>query len=198
MPNGYNNGLDIENENLLLLELIKDRDELALGKLYDNSVRLVYSLILRILKNVEDSEEVTQEVFYSIWKRSSTFDASKGKVMRWIVTIARNKALDKLRSKRHKQETQENSLVENIVSDSTKWEDSDNVSQNLINKESSKSVDTAIIKLPEEEKELIELAFYEGYSHSKIAEHLDMPLGTVKTKIRRAVGRLRDALLKED
>lgn len=198
MPNGYNNGLDIENENLLLLELIKDGDELALGKLYDNSVRLVYSLILRILKNVEDSEEVTQEVFYSIWKRSSTFDASKGKVMGWIVTIARNKALDKLRSKRHKQETQEISLVENMVSDSTKWEDSDNVSQNLINKESSKSVDTAIIKLPEEEKELIELAFYEGYSHSKIAEHLDMPLGTVKTKIRRAVGRLRDALLKKD
>lgn len=198
MPNGYNNGLDIENENLLLLELIKDGDELALGKLYDNSVRLVYSLILRILKNVEDSEEVTQEVFYSIWKRSSTFDASKGKVMGWIVTIARNKALDKLRSKRHKQETQEISLVENMVSDSTKWEDSDNVSQNLINKESSKSVDTAIIKLPEEEKKLIELAFYEGYSHSKIAEHLDMPLGTVKTKIRRAVGRLRDALLKKD
>lgn len=198
MPNGYNNGLDIENENLLLLELIKDRDELALGKLYDNSVRLVYSLILRILKNVEDSEEVTQEVFYSIWKRSSTFDASKGKVMGWIVTIARNKALDKLRSKRHKQETQEISLVENMVSDSTKWEDSDNVSQNLINKESSKSVDTAIIKLPEEEKELIELAFYQGYSHSKIAEHLDMPLGTVKTKIRRAVGRLRDSLLKKD
>ncbi len=85
-----------------------------------------------------------------------------------------------------------------MVSDSTKWEDSDNVSRNLINKESSISVDTAIIKLPEEEKELIELAFYEGYSHSKIAEHLDMPLGTVKTKIRRAVGRLRDSLLKKD
>ena len=198
MPNGHNNGLDIENENLLLLELIKDRDELALGKLYDNSVRLVYSLILRILKNVEDTEEVTQEVFYSIWKRASTFDASKGKVMGWIVTIARNQALDKLRSKRHKQKAQEISLVENMVSNSAKLEDNDDASQNFMRKESSKSVNMATKNLPEDEKVLIELAFYEGFTHSKIAEHLDMPLGTVKTKIRRAVGRLRDALLERD
>jgi len=198
LPNGHNNGLDIENENLLLLELIKDRDELALGILYDNSVRLVYSLILRILKNVEDTEEVTQEVFYSIWKRASTFDASKGKVMGWIVTIARNQALDKLRSKRHKQKAQEISLVENMVSNSAKLEDNDDASQNFMRKESSKSVNMATKNLPEDEKVLIELAFYEGFTHSKIAEHLDMPIGTVKTKIRRAVGRLRDSLLERD
>ena len=198
MPNGHNNGLDIENENLLLLELIKDRDELALGTLYDNSVRLVYSLILRILKNVEDTEEVTQEVFYSIWKRASTFDASKGKVMGWIVTIARNQALDKLRSKRHKQKAQEISLVENMVSNAAKLEYNDDASQNFMRKESSKSVNMATKNLPEDEKVLIELAFYEGFTHSKIADHLDMPLGTVKTKIRRAVGRLRDALLERD
>lgn len=195
MPRGHKTGGDVELENLLLLSLIKDGDELALAKLYDNTARLVYSLILRILKNVQDSEEVTQEVFYSVWKKASTYDASKGSVMGWIVSIGRNRALDRLRSKRHKEKVQEVTLAENRLAGSGSDNENDEVSQHLINKESSDSVYKATEILPEDERKLIELSFYEGFTHSKIAEHLNMPLGTVKTKIRRAVGRLRDALL---
>lgn len=192
MPRGHKTGGDVELENLLLIRLIKDGDELALGKLYDNTARLVYSLILHILKNVQDSEEVTQEVFFSVWEKASTFDAYKGSVTGWIVSIGRNRALDRLRSKRHKQKGQEVTLAENRLAGADS--ENDEVSQHLIDKESSESVYSATEILPEDERKLIELSFYEGFTHSKIAEELNMPLGTVKTKIRRAVGRMRDAL----
>ena len=198
MPQVHKDGIDTELENLLLLRLIKDGDEFALGKLYDNSVRLVYSLIIRILKNAQDSEEVTQEVFFSVWEKASKFDVSKGKVMGWIVAIARNKALDRLRSKRHKQKTREVTLVENVLTESGADSLNDDVSQQIILQESADLVNSATKILPEDEKQLIELAFYEGFTHSEIANYLDMPLGTVKTKIRKAVSRMRDDMLKKD
>ena len=198
MPQVHKDGIDTELENLLLLRLIKDRDEFALGKLYDNSVRLVYSLIIRILKNAQDSEEVTQEVFFSVWEKASNFDVSKGKVLGWIVAIARNKALDRLRSKRHKQKTREVTLVENVLTESGADSLNDDVSQQIILQESADLVNSATKILPKDEKQLIELAFYEGFTHSEIANYLDMPLGTVKTKIRKAVSRMRDDMLKKE
>ena len=195
MPHIHKDGIDVELENLLLLRLIKDGDEFALSKLYDNTVRLVYSLIIRILKNAQDSEEVTQEVFFSVWEKAFTFDSSKGSVMGWIISIARNKALDRLRSKKHREKAQEITLVENMLTESRTDTENDDVSQQLLQKESSDSVNMATKILPKDEQKLIELAFYDGFTHSKIADYLDMPLGTVKTKIRRAVSRLRDALL---
>ena len=197
MPHVNKDGKELELENLLLLRLIKEGDELALGKLYENSGRLVYRLIMRKLKNVQDSEEGTQEVFFRVWEKASAFDSSKGRVLSWIVTIARNKALDVLRSKKQKEKTQEVTLVENVHTESSRDAGNDDLSQPLIQKETSESVKMATKILPEDEQKLIELAFYEGFTHSKIAEHLDMPLGTVKTKIRRAVGRMRDAMLED-
>ena len=118
MPHVHRDGKELEFENLLLLRLIKNGDEIGLSKLYDNTAKLVYSLIMRILKNVQDSEEVTQEVFFTVWEKAAAFDSSKGKVLGWIVTIARNKAFDVLRSKKQKEKTQEVTLVENIVTES--------------------------------------------------------------------------------
>ena len=196
MPQIHKHGKDVEHENLLLLRLIKDRDEFALGKLYDNTSKLVYSLILRIIKNVQDTEELTQEVFLSVWGKAATFNASKGSTIGWIVSIARNKALDRLRSKQHKIKVQEVTLAVNNPAE--RGTEDDEVSQSLIQKESSESINMVTKILPEDEQKLIELAFYDGLTHSKIAEHLNMPLGTVKTKIRRAVSRLRDAILEKD
>ena len=198
MPQAHKDGKELELENLLLLRLIKIGDEIALSKLYDNVGKLVYSLIMRILKNVQDSEEVTQEVFYTVWEKAAAFDSSKGKVIGWIVTIARNKAFDVLRSKKQKEKTQEVTLVENIVTESGTESISDDPSQSVIQKERYDLAKMATNILPKDEQILIDLAFYEGLSHSKIAKKIDMPLGTVKTKIRKAVSRMRDAILKED
>lgn len=195
LPQINKDGKELEFENLLLIRLIKQGDELALGKLYDNTAKLVYSLTLRILKNVQDSEEVTQEVFYSVWKKASSFDTTKGKVLGWIVAIAHNKALDRIRSKRQKDKSREVTLAENIIIESKTDSLDDEVSSNLIQKESLDSVKMVTNILPADEQHLIGLAFYDGLTHSKIAEHLNIPLGTVKTKIRRAIGRLRDALV---
>lgn len=198
MPQLNKDGKELELENLLLMRLIKQGDEYALGKLYDNTARLVYSLTLRILKNIQDTEEITQEVFYSVWKKASSFDVTKGGVLGWVVAIAHNKALDRIRSKRQKDRSLEATLDDNILKESTTDSMDDGVSDNLIQKESFNSVKIATEMLPAEEQRLIELAFYDGFTHSMIAEHLGIPLGTVKTKIRRAIGRLREALVEKD
>ncbi len=174
----------------VLLELIRDRDEAALGMLYDRHSRLLYSLIRRIVGDVTDAEEVTQDAFVRIWDQAATFDRSRGTPLGWMVAIARRLAIDKTRScgysARSKEVELQNGHDNPGHNASTPQEDA------VIEQEQSQAVGNALSVLNKDHRDVIDLAYFEGLSHSGIAERLQIPLGTVKTRIRNAMSALRD------
>ncbi|MCH7762090.1 sigma-70 family RNA polymerase sigma factor [candidate division TA06 bacterium] len=176
-----------------LIELLKGRDEASLQMFYERHSRLVYSLVLRILGSVSDAEEVTQEVFLKIWKNAWSFDRSKGSVLAWLMTVARRLAIDRTRSKLFKAYKSEVSLVA-VNMDEARGDEKGDSASHLIKTEEARIVTKALSSLPEKHRQMIDLAYYEGLSHSKIALRLDMPLGTVKTILRKAVIDLRKML----
>lgn len=176
----------------VLLELIRDRDEAALGLLYDRHARLLYSLVRRIVGDVTDAEEVTQDAFVRIWEQAATFDGARGTALGWMVAIARRLAIDKTRSRGYSARSREVELTNGHHNpghhDPASQEDA------LIAKEERTTVDSALSTLDEQHRDVIDLAYFEGLSHSGIAERLQIPLGTVKTRIRSAMKILRDQL----
>ncbi|GAB4329329.1 MAG: sigma-70 family RNA polymerase sigma factor [Candidatus Zixiibacteriota bacterium] len=176
----------------VLLELIRDRDEAALGMLYDRHARLLYSLIRRIVGDLTDAEEVTQDAFVRIWEQAATFDRSRGTALGWMVAIARRLAIDKTRSRSYSARSKEVELTDGHHNPghnaSATQEDA------LIAKEERVTVGSALSALDAQHRDVINLAYFEGLSHSGIAERLQIPLGTVKTRIRSAMKILRDQL----
>jgi len=182
---------DVADE--VLLDLIKEGDEAAMSMFYKRKSRLVYSLALNIVREVADAEEITGDVFLKIWQNAGGFDRSRGSVMAWITTIARRQAIDKTRSKGFKGRTMEQSLEavgnggDGYLADDARRSDAASGLQN-------REIEDALGQLNETHRELIRLSYYQGLSHSMIAEALNTPLGTVKTRIREAVSQLRGIL----
>jgi RNA polymerase sigma-70 factor (ECF subfamily) len=160
----------------------------ALGVLYDRYAKLVYGLALRILSNAEEAEDVAQEVFLSLWHRQ-TYDPSRGSLSSFLMTMTRSRSIDKLRSRntgfRFLQRWK--GLTREELSSSTPLE------QASIS-ERSERVRHALAQLPEAEREILQIAYYEGLSQSEIAQRLNMPLGTVKTRSRQGLLKLRKIL----
>ncbi|WAL59293.1 sigma-70 family RNA polymerase sigma factor [Thermocoleostomius sinensis] len=160
----------------------------ALGVLYDRYAKLVYGLALRILSNTEEAEDVAQEVFLSLWHRQ-TYDPSRGSLSSFLMTMTRSRSIDKLRSRntgfRFLQRWK--GLTREELSSSTPLE------QASIS-ERSERVRHALAQLPEAEREILQIAYYEGLSQSEIAQRLNMPLGTVKTRSRQGLLKLRKIL----
>ncbi len=154
-----------------------------MGILYDNYSAALYGVISRIVQNDEMSEDVLQDAFLKIWNNFSQYDSTKGRLFTWMVNIARNQAIDKVRSKDFVNQGKNQSL-DKIVS----FVD--------LNKSSSYNPDTIglkemVNKLETEYKQIIDLIFFEGYSQSEAAEKLSIPLGTIKTRSRAAISKLR-------
>ena len=188
---------DEQNVDIVLLQLIAAGDRAALGLLYDLHSGLVYSLALHILRSIPDAEEITQDVYLTVWAKAKTFDSAKGSVLAWLSAIARNRAIDRLRSKRHKEHSQEVPLEEarlDIPEEDTAGSSSDPQTAD----ENVQSVRLALNRLSEQERKIIELAYFEGFTHSKLAAHLGWPLGTVKTRLRKAIIRMREMTANED
>lgn len=182
---------DSDHEKFLI-ERIVLRNEKSLEELYDRYSRIIFSLALRIVKKKEDAEEILQNVFLQIWDKANTFDSQKGNVYSWIVTLTRNKSIDKLRSKSYKSENQNVTIKEELLTfpNTSNYSTIDAVTMN----ERISIVKNALSQIPEEQKSVIELAYFEGYTQIEISETLDIPLGTVKTRMRQAMIKLRTIL----
>jgi len=172
-----------------LIHRLQSRDPKAMADLYDRYGRLVYSLIYRIVRNPSLAEDLAQETFLRIWNRVGSFDAAKGAVGAWVLTVARNRAIDHLRSMdgRLQAGVVEMDRLENTSRFSTFDVDALSIDR-------MRRLKSAFEKLTPNQRQVIDLAYYEGLSQTEMAERLKQPLGTVKTWTRSALKILRDEL----
>jgi len=175
-----------------LVHRIAGGDQRALGALYDRQVTLVHSLALRLLADADDAEDVVEETFWQVWRYASRYDASRGSVTTWLCSIARSRALDLLRAARRRPERIATSIdsADDTALASPNTSPLDGAQQN----EQRALVRSALAELPPEQRESIELAYFAGLSQSEIAERTGQPLGTIKTRIRLAMMKLRARL----
>ena len=183
--------VDYSTRNQELTALIKSLasgDQSAMTPLYDSTSRLVYGLVLRILNEAPAAEEVLLDVYTQVWRQASRYDETRGAPLAWLTTIARSRAIDRLRSGMHEQR-----LKQPLESADT-FMAAASTGDFTIASEMQKLVRAALETLPTEQREVIELAYYGGFSHSEIAVKLGQPLGTIKTRTRLGMMKLREAL----
>lgn len=175
-----------------LLRLIAERQPEALGALYDRYAATLLGLGKRILGSGADAEEVLQEVFLHIWNNAGRYDPGRSSVSTWLILITRSRAIDRLRTRKVVERTHETSAQENPPEDA-----SPEGAENVFIRERRERVQCELEKLPPEQRQVLEMAFYEGLSQSEIAGKTELPLGTVKTRTLLAMRKLRGALRDE-
>lgn len=169
-----------------LVTLLKDRDSKAFGYLYDHYAGALNSIILQILNDSELANDVLQEVFINIWRKIESYDPVKGRLFTWMLNIARNASIDTLRSKNYQNSRKNLAFPEH----SDGLRSTPAAEMNVDNIGLKKTLE----KLRDDQRVLIELAYFKGYTHEEIAEIETIPLGTVKTRIRNALLQLRELL----
>ena len=175
-----------------LVQRIAGGDQRALGALYDRQVTLVHSLALRLLGDADDAEDVVEETFWQVWRHASRYDASRGSVPTWLCSIARSRALDVLRAARRRPKHVASSIEHD--DDTTLASPGASPLRGAEESEQRALVRGALAELPPDQREAIELAYFGGLSQSEIAERTGQPLGTIKTRIRLGMIKLRDLL----
>ena len=170
-------------DDAALLGLVERGDEYAMAALFDRYSKVVYSVALRVLRDPASAEDVLQEVFMQIWRSPERFVASRGSLGGWLAVVARNRSIDTLRRKKPSEPVDDMVMASNY---------------NLANEAERNSLmekaRATIVLLPPEQRKTLEMAFFDGLTHSEIAEMTGDPLGTVKTRIRSALSSLRKAL----
>ncbi|SRR5579883_142367 len=180
--------------DLELLQAIQERaDRNALGALYDRYGRKVFALAYGILKNKDDAEDVLQEVFERVWKKSHTFRCELGEAKYWILRITHNRSINLLKARSLRMTQSTDTATGGTLAEIKKAESANTV-EVASDFDIGGYVQTALKSLPEDQRRLIELAFFKGFSHSEIAQNEQLPLGTVKTRIRNGIQRLRAEL----
>jgi RNA polymerase sigma-70 factor (ECF subfamily) len=174
-----------------LMERVLQRDSSALETLYDRYGRPVYSLVLRISQQPASAEEIVQDVFLQLWRSAERFQISRGPLEPWLFTMARNRALDFLRLKREKQRRREDSTDSDLQFSAVPRPDPEG---DIDRSRRTEKVRALMSSLPDAQRRAIELAFFEGMSHSEISEAMGEALGTVKSWIRGGLLRLRESL----
>jgi RNA polymerase sigma-70 factor (ECF subfamily) len=170
-----------------LLKAIARQDESALAELYDRYRVILFGLLVRILNSREEAEDVLQEVFLQVWRRAADFDENRGRPFTWLVTLARSRGIDRLRSLGARER----------VAIAGAREPSDEVSDAAVDafkSEQRSLVNTALAQLPDEQKRPLMLAYFEGLTQSEIATELGAPLGTVKTRMRAGLMKMRELI----
>lgn len=170
-------------DDVALVARLRDGDQSAMADLYDRYSGIVYGVALRVLGDTTAAEDVLQEIFLQLWRRPQAFNAERGRLAPWLAVIARNRAIDVLRKR-----PPEDDIEELPVSTGIDLEDV--AAQHL----AAEKVRGAIAQLPPEQRKALELAFFEGLTHTEIASKTGEPLGTIKTRIRSALMAIRKAV----
>ena len=178
-----------ELTDLELVEALKDNHTEALSQLYDRYSGLIYGLALRILKVPEEAEDITQEVFLKLWQKVGLYNPNRGSVSSFLIAMARSRAIDKLRSRgsrfrflqRWQASTTHNARGEALL-------------DSVFLQERAQIIHSALKALSDKERRVLELSYYEGLSYSETAQRLEIPLGTVKSRARTGLRKLRHAL----
>ena len=171
--------------DIRLIERIVARDQAAVGELYDRHFRLLFGLILRIIRDRSEAEEILQEVFVLVWTRAETYNVSIGPPAAWLVRVARNRAIDRLRA---------NTVRLRAVESVPEPEPAESPESRASLNEQQRAVARALESLPPDQRLLIEQAYFLGLTQSELAERFKLPLGTVKTRIRTGMLALREQL----
>ena len=177
-----------ESSDTELMARIAKDDEAALRLIFQRYSGLVFSLAQRMLRDPTHAEEIVQETFLRVWRTAATFDAERGKAEAWIVTIARNLAVSALRKAPVMTPTNDENILNALVDDAISPEEAAMISDRR------HSVREAIAQLPERQRQVVVLSYFDGLTHAEIAERIGEPLGTVKSRLRLALGRLKQIL----
>lgn len=180
---------DAQHADIELLRRVRLQDEQALAQLYDRYGRLLYTIARRVVGDDALAEEVVQDVFLRFWRGAEQYQAERGRIAVWLMAMARNRAIDILRSRHHQNRQRENATL----ADSehlTPLHQAPPGDERFL----QEAIQAAFATLSESQRQAIELAYYEGMSQSEIATQLNTPLGTVKSRIRDGIMRLRQAL----
>ena len=194
MPSSPNIRRDeVTDPDALLLRRMADGDEAALGVLYDRWVDRVHTVAFWILKDADEAEDVVEETFWQVWRSAARYDASRSSGATWLILIARSRALDRLRAQRRRADWTAAPSTASALLD-VSGEVGPSATPQTEPGDHSQLLTEAIRALPVEQREALELAYFSGLSHSEIASRIAQPLGTVKTRIRLAMDKLRQRL----
>lgn len=170
-----------------LLHAVARGDEAALARLYDAYRVILFGLLVRILNSREEAEDILQDVFIQVWRRAKDFDETRGRPFTWLVTLTRSRAIDRIRQLGARQRLATGAAQEQSEAVSDALSDTIKVAQ-------GETVRRALAELPEEQKQTLVLAYFEGLTQSEIAAQLNIPLGTIKTRMRSGMIKLRGLL----
>jgi len=181
---------DRQDADELLLQRIAQQDADALAELYDRYAQIVYNLIVRIVRDTGTADEILQETFFQVWQKAGEF-SGRGAAAAWLYRIARNKSLDQLRRQKARPQSEETASEE---AEAALWDSlpSDHVAveQDIARRWDHEYLRQALAQLPAEQRLCLELAYFEGMSQQRIADHTNTPLGTVKTRLRSGLEKL--------
>jgi RNA polymerase sigma-70 factor (ECF subfamily) len=181
----------VDSEDEALVRRMANGDDQALGVLYDRWHGVVHGVVARMLRQAEDVEDVVEETFWQAWRQASRFDRSRGAVQTWLLTIARSRALDRVRAlRRRREEPLEGDDGQLVVQQAAEGDPGLDAEAS----ERRRIVGAALSGLPAEQREALELGYFGGLSQTEIAERTGQPLGTVKTRMRLALQKLRSQL----
>jgi RNA polymerase sigma-70 factor, ECF subfamily len=175
----------------LLARVVKG-DQQAFSQLYDHSSTLLFTLALRILGNREEAAELLQDVYWEVWRKVSRYDVGRGTPVAWLITLTKSRAIDRLRARASRGYQATNSLEAGTAAEVA--DPGPSPFETQADQELRIAVGAAVAGLPVAQQQAIELAYYEGLSHAEIASRLNQPLGTVKTRIKLGMSRLRESL----
>jgi RNA polymerase sigma-70 factor (ECF subfamily) len=172
-----------------LIVLIREKNQKAFSYLYDNYSKALFSVIYNITNDQEEGEDVLQNVFVKIWNNFASYDEQKGRLYTWMLNIARNMAIDSTRSRHEKVKNKIQEATDNVYHRNNMFAEN-NSHENI-------GLQTIIAGLKEDQQQIIDLAYFQGYTQEEISQKLNIPLGTVKTKVRQAIITLRELTKKE-
>ncbi|HCN29854.1 MAG TPA: RNA polymerase subunit sigma [Verrucomicrobiales bacterium] len=174
-------------EDIKLLERISNRDAAAFQTFYSKYSGLIFAAVSNVLNDHHDTEDVMQEVLVQLWNKAHLYEPRKGKPLTWLTTLARNRAIDRIRSKQRRARLNDDFEMENKK---LQFEFEESGSEALEIKERDRVLLSAVERLNDEQREAIRLAYFDGLTQAEVAERLNEPLGTIKARIRRGVNRL--------
>jgi len=183
-----------ELDDSALMALIAQKNEAALGEIYDRYHRLIMSIAYHVVGDWQTAEEITLDIFTTIWKKAGSYQVERADVRTWMTRITRNRAIDVLRREKSRPHRDSINLADTVFEAVSSQANPETATDLALQKQ---RIRTAVATLPDAQKEMLFLAYFRGYSQSELAETLNIPLGTVKTRIRSAMQKLRKQLVED-